>query len=240
MTKLAPARIVSLMMGVWFLARRSAISSAARPRRSTNRCRCRRCSTPSRSCRWCCGLADVDLPAKRLTAMQGGLVVARDSWRSTTTSASATSRSRLSRQATPRRAKRARQGQAALLLRAEAPRQPSALRLPARARRRAAVLGRAQGPVARSEDQAAGDARRGSPDRVRHVRRRDPRRATAPASSCSGTQGTWTPESRRRRQGAREGRPEVHARRLQAEGIVGARAHARLRRRAAATAGAGC
>ena len=36
--------------------------------------------------------------------------------------------------------------------------------------------------------------------------------------------GTWTPESRRRRCGAQEGRPEVHARRLQAEGLVGARA----------------
>ena len=45
--------------------------------------------------------------------------------------------------------------------------------------------------------------------------------------------GTWTPESRRRGRGAEEGRPEVHAERLQAEGIVGARAHERpLRRRA--------
>ena len=40
-------------------------------------------------------------------------------------------------------------------------------------------------------------------------------------------QGTWTPESRRRRRGAEEGRPEVHARRLQAEGLVGARADGR-------------
>ena len=57
--------------------------------------------------------------------------------------------------------------------------------------------------------------------------------------------GTWTPESRRCRCGAEEGRPEVHAERLQAERIVGARAHQRpLRRRArraaAATAAAGC
>ena len=45
------------------------------------------------------------------------------------------------------------QGQAALLLRAEASGQPSALRLPARAQRRAALVGRAEGAVARSEDQ---------------------------------------------------------------------------------------
>ena len=45
--------------------------------------------------------------------------------------------------------------------------------------------------------------------------------------------GTWTPESRRCRCRAEEGRPEVHAERLQAEGIVGAGADQRpLRRRA--------
>ena len=47
MTKLAPARIVGLMMGVWFLARRSAISSVGRPRPSTSRCRCRAASASS-------------------------------------------------------------------------------------------------------------------------------------------------------------------------------------------------
>jgi len=45
--------------------------------------------------------------------------------------------------------------------------------------------------------------------------------------------GTWTPEGRRRRCGAEEGRPEVHAERLQAEGIVGSRQDRRpLSRRA--------
>ena len=34
--------------------------------------------------------------------------------------------------------------------------------------------------------------------------------------------GTWTPESRRCRRRAEEGRPEVHAERLQAQGLVGA------------------
>ena len=43
-------------------------------------------------------------------------------------------------------------------------------------------------------------------------------------------QGTWTPEVDDVDEGAREGRPEVHAGRLQAEGIVGAGPDARLRR----------
>ena len=48
MTKLAPARIAGLMMGVWFLATSvgnfigGRVSSA-----STSRCRCRPCSAPS-------------------------------------------------------------------------------------------------------------------------------------------------------------------------------------------------
>ena len=41
-------------------------------------------------------------------------------------------------------------------------------------------------------------------------------------------QGTWTPESRRRGRGAEEGRPQVHARRLQAQRLVGAGADGRL------------
>ena len=45
--------------------------------------------------------------------------------------------------------------------------------------------------------------------------------------------GTWTPRSGRCGRGAEEGRPQVHAERLQAERIVGAGAHRRpLRRRA--------
>ena len=39
-----------------------------------------------------------------------------------------------------------------------------------------------KGPSLDPTDQAAGDARRGSPDRLRRVRGRDSRRATAPAS----------------------------------------------------------
>ena len=70
----------------------------------------------------------------------------------------------------------ARRGGRALLLRPEAPGQPPALRPAARARRRAAVVGRAQGPVARPARQAPGDADRGSSVRLRLVRRRDSRR----------------------------------------------------------------
>src|SRR4029079_9123592 len=65
-------------------------------------------------------------------------------------------------------------GQGPLLLRAEAPRQPPPLRLPPRIQGRAAVVGGAQGAIARSEDEAARDARRRSSDRVRHLRRRHP------------------------------------------------------------------
>ena len=51
--------------------------------------------------------------------------------------------------------------------------------------------------------------------------------------------GTWTPQVDDVDARAEEGRPEVHARRLQAEGLVGAGAHRRLAGRAAADA-AGC
>ena len=52
--------------------------------------------------------------------------------------------------------------------------------------------------------------------------------------------GTWTPETDDVEGALEEGRPEVHARRLQAERLVGARAHQGLgrRRRAAAAAAA--
>ena len=84
-----------------------------------------------------------------------------------------------------------------------------------------------KGPSLDPEDEAARDARRGSPDRVRHVRGRDPEGYGA-GIVMLWDQGTWTPESRRHRRGAEEGRPEVHARRLQAQGLVGAGADPRL------------
>src|SRR5215467_3219918 len=60
----------------------------------------------------------------------------------------------------------------ALLLRPEAPRERAALRPPAGTRRGPALLGRAERTVAQSNRQAARDARRGSSDRLRRLRRR--------------------------------------------------------------------
>src|SRR5204863_6992380 len=62
---------------------------------------------------------------------------------------------------------RRKEGRAAeVLLRAEASRKPSPLRLPARTQWRSAVVGDPKRAVARPEDKAAGDARRGSPARI--------------------------------------------------------------------------
>ena len=65
-------------------------------------------------------------------------------------------------------------GEGAALRHPETRGQPPALRLPARAERRAAELGRAQGPEPRPARQAAGDARRGPSARIRRLRRHDP------------------------------------------------------------------
>ena len=249
MTKLAPARIVSLMMGVWFLAASVGNFLAwHRPRRSTKRCRCRRLLTGGRDsadrrCRLiarCCVFAEADASRTRPIAWASDASCDADPDYRYRMALDEYKRKRDFKKspepAGDQESARDAQGQAALLLRAEAPRQPSALRLPPRARRRAAVVGRAEGPVARSENQAAGDARRGSPDRVRHVRRRDSRRLRRRASSCSGTRARGRRKSDDVAQGAGEGRPEVHARRLQAQGIVGPGPDAAATAAAAATA----
>src|SRR5215471_4308710 len=64
------------------------------------------------------------------------------------------------------------QGQGALLLRPEAPRERAALRPPAGTRRGPTLLGRAERTVAQPNRQAARDARRRSSDRLRGLRRR--------------------------------------------------------------------
>ncbi len=162
-------------------------------------------------------------------------------WPSRSTGRSAISRARPSRRAIRRvvaeRAKKA--GEGAVLLRAEAPRQPPPLRLPARAQGRPALVGGAQGAIARSEDQAPRHARRGSSVRVRHVRGRHPRGLRRGHRHALGS-GHVDAAERRRRRGAEEGRPEVHARRLQAQGIVGAGADRRPLRRRRTRPGAGC
>ncbi len=193
---------------------------------STSRCRCQRSSATSRSSASSRAFFSCRV-APWIKRLMGRIEVV--AWRSKSTSRSATSRARRSRPAT-RRSRRAREEgdvrPGALLLRAEAPRQPSALRLPPRAQGRAAVVGRAEGAVARSQDEAARDARRGSSDRVRHVRRRHPGRLRRRHRHALGS-GHVDAADRRRRRGAEEGRPEVHARRLQAQRIVGARADRR-------------
>ena len=67
-----------------------------------------------------------------------------------------------------------RAARAAHVRRAEARGAAPALRLSARTRRRAEVLGGAQGPLARSGRQAHGGRGRGSPVRLRLLRGRDP------------------------------------------------------------------
>ncbi len=64
--------------------------------------------------------------------------------------------------------------QAAVVRDPEARRHAPALRLPARTRRRAAVLGRAQGPQLRSEGAPAGRPRGGSPRGLWQLRGHDP------------------------------------------------------------------
>ena len=86
------------------------------------------------------------------------------------------------REARRRTCEEGQAGERAVLLRAEAPRQSPALRLPARAQGRAAVVGGAEGTVAESEDKAARDARRGSPDSSTGRSKASSPKATAPAS----------------------------------------------------------
>ena len=83
-------------------------------------------------------------------------------------------------------------------LRRPAPRRAAPpLRLPARARRRARVVGGAEGRAARAGRARPRRARRGSPARLRDLRGRDPEgRATAAARSRSGT-AARTSSSRR-------------------------------------------
>ena len=103
----------------------------------------------------------------------------------------------------PRSRSDARDARGGADLRRPAPRRAAAaLRLPARARRRAGELGGAEGRPARARRAASRGARRGPPARIRRLRRRRSRQAsTAPARSRSGTAAP-TSCSRRRRTAA--------------------------------------
>ena len=112
---------------------------------------------------------------------------------------------------------------------AAAPGQPAALRLPARDRRRAGQLGRAQGPDARPGGAPGGLPRRGPPDRVLRLRGRDPgrrvrrrrrhrlgrrhlasRRGRRPAGPGRGARGRRAAPRPVRREAARALRPGAH------------------------------
>src|SRR5204862_156038 len=111
--------------------------------------------------------------------------------------------------------------------RAEAPREPSALRLPHRARGRDALVGGGQGPVARPERAAARDDDRAAPDGLQRLRGRDPRgRVRRRHRDDLGPRHVGAREPRRE-QGPRQGRPQDAPARQEDEGLVGARADAR-------------
>ena len=128
-----------------------------------------------------------------------------------------------------RRSEAPEEARAAVLLRPEAPGQPPALRPAPRARRRLVVVGGAQGTVHQSGGQTPGDARRGSPHRVRHLRRRHPRRLRRRHRDALG-RGHLGTSGRRRGRGAEEGRPQAAAPGREAEGLVGPDPHKGRRR----------
>ena len=84
-----------------------------------------------------------------------------------------------------------------------------------------------RGPVARSRRQAPGRRGRGPPARLRRFRRHDPQgRVRRRHRHALGPRLLDARGQRRRRCGAAQGRSQVHARRRQAAGQLGAGAHA--------------
>ena len=135
------------------------------------------------------------------------------------------------RAARRRRCFRARTG----LRRAEAPREPAALRLPTRTRWRDVVVGRAPGAELRPQGHAHGDPCRGPSAVVQQLRRHDPAR---PVRRRHGHRlGPRHMGTRRRPAPGPEGRQAgVHAARPQAVRSVGAGAHRQARRQAGSVA----
>ena len=179
-TKFAPVRILGLMMGVWFLSNSFGNKLAGSTAGYIS-------SMPLQTL---FGVVAVVLAAPAVIMfaiarpMQGLMRhdpirpnCSTEPWPSKSIDRSATSKARPNPPAIRRSSpigRRSRAGVGALLLRTETPRQPPALRFPPRAQRCPAVVGRAQGTIARSENQTPRDARRRSSLRVRHVRRRHP------------------------------------------------------------------
>ena len=115
--------------------------------------------------------------------------------------------------------------QEARLCHPEASRQRPPLRLPAGMERSDAFVGGAEGTGARSFDQAAGDANRGSPDRVQRLRGDHPGRGVRRRDGDDLGPRRVDPRERRRRCGAEEGGSEVPARGGEAPGLMGAGAN---------------
>ena len=91
--------------------------------------------------------------------------------------------------------------------------EPSALRFSPRMGRGAALVGGAEGPVARSEREAARDGRRGPPARVRQVRGRDPGRRVRRRHGDGVGSGHLDARRARRREEPRQARrDQVRAR----------------------------
>src|SRR5690348_11198681 len=104
------------------------------------------------------------------------------------------------------------------------------LRFPPRTQRRPALVGRSQRAEPRSLRQAPRDARRGSPARIRRLRRSHSRRRIW-RRHCDGVgQRHVGARSSGHRGGSAEGRLKVHIARQKTARLLGARSHARLRR----------
>ena len=116
-------------------------------------------------------------------------------------------------------------------------RAPHSLRFSARVRRRAEVLGRAEGAVAEPGRQALGGPRRGPPRRLRQLRGRDPARQLRRGRRHRlGPRPVGRAERHRRR--VRQGQAAVRAARPQAARQVDARQNEARQERVAADQGA--
>ncbi len=221
MSKLAPVRIGGLIMGVWFLALSvgnyigGRLAALLRDDAAADSCSAPSQRSASARASSCCSCRTP------VTQLEGAARGSRDGPRE------------VPREARLHEVARAVRRQAPQVARAGRRRASSACRStsPATCTTTSASSTTAcccRGPSPRVRRSIPATKRlamhgRGSPDRVRRVRRRHPVRLRRRHRHAVGRRHL-DPGSRRRRCGAEEGRPEVHARRLQAERLVGARA----------------